>query len=242
MVRVSYADSDLFQINNITNEVGTITVNKQNIKNGATLQYSTDGANFTTAAFSNNVCEIELPAGGNCYFKGTDFYRSYDYITSVFNCSVNHNVRGNLYSLIDPVNYVSSTASYNNMFASWFYGNTHLVDASGLMMPVGVTSIGDYGLQNTFYGCTSLTTAPDLSSVTSIGNSGLYYVFYNCSKLQTIYVPNVDSWNTNTFVNWVQNAGSSAATPKQMIFQTQALLDACPSGNSGYGNYSKVLA
>ena len=50
-----------------------------------------------------------------------------------------------------------------------------------LVIPYGVTSIGDYA----FYNCSALTSISIPDSVTSIG----YYAFYNCAKLTSVSIP-----------------------------------------------------
>ena len=59
-------------------------------------------------------------------------------------------------------------------------------------LPSNVTSIGDYGLNYTFYGCTSLTSV-DLSNVTSIGSFGLSDAFESCTSLTSTGLDNVTS-------------------------------------------------
>lgn len=159
------------------------------------------------------------------------------------------------------------TAIPNNAFRDLFYQDTTLTGASDVVF--GGVTIGDISCYELFRGCTALTNSPDLSSVTRIGaqgahgmfygcsnltiganvsnvtsldNSGLSNAYYGCAKLQTVYVPNISSWDVNKFYYWLYNAGTTADTPKQMIFQTQQLLDDCPSGISGYGSYTCVLA
>lgn len=60
-----------------------------------------------------------------------------------------------------------------------FRSNSYL---TGIIIPDGVTSIGDYA----FYGCSGLTSVAIGDSVTSIGN----YTFSGCSGLTSITIPN----------------------------------------------------
>ena len=63
-----------------------------------------------------------------------------------------------------------------------------------LIIPHGVTTIGDYA----FYNCGSLTSVEIPNSVTSIGN----YAFYGCRSLTSIIFPNsISSIGDNAFYN-----------------------------------------
>jgi len=159
------------------------------------------------------------------------------------------------------------TAIPNNAFRDLFYQDTTLVRASNALFGnvsigdiscyemfrgctgllnspdlSGVSRVGSQGLHGVFYGCSNITVGANLSNVTSVSNSGLSNAYNGCANLQTIYVPNITAWDANKFYSWVYNAGNTAASPKQMLFKTQQLLDECPSGTSGYGYYTRVLA
>lgn len=54
-------------------------------------------------------------------------------------------------------------------------------DANDVVIPDGVTSIGDFAFQN----CESLTAVKIADSVTSIGN----FAFWGCSALASVYIP-----------------------------------------------------
>ena len=57
----------------------------------------------------------------------------------------------------------------------------------------GISSVGDYGLQYAFYGCSDLTGTFDLSSLTSVGGSGLNNAFYGCSGLTSVDLSSLTS-------------------------------------------------
>ena len=56
-----------------------------------------------------------------------------------------------------------------------------------------ITSIGGYGLNYAFYGCSGLTGNLDLSSVTSVEYGGLSYAFYNCIRLTSVDLSSLTS-------------------------------------------------
>lgn len=66
----------------------------------------------------------------------------------------------------------------------------------------------------TFYGCTSLTRTPDFKNITTIYNGSYESVFAGCTNLVTVYAPNVSTWPSYAFRNWLSNAGTSATGTK----------------------------
>jgi len=90
---------------------------------------------------------------------------------------------GNIMSLVDETGFATATTlSSNYAFTSLFYQNTHLTDASGLLLPA--TTMSAYCYRNMFNGCTSLTAAPTLPATTLA--AGCYYdMFSNCTALKS---------------------------------------------------------
>ena len=88
---------------------------------------------------------------------------------------------GNIMSLVDETGFATATTlSSNYAFTSLFYQNTHLTDASGLLLPA--TTMSAYCYRNMFNGCTSLTAAPTLPATTLA--AGCYYDMFNgCTAL-----------------------------------------------------------
>ena len=64
-------------------------------------------------------------------------------------------------------------------------------------IPEGVTSIGDYA----FSDCSSLTSIAIPESVTSIGN----HAFRNCSSLKSVHITDLSAWCKITFSNYSSN-------------------------------------
>ena len=54
-----------------------------------------------------------------------------------------------------------------------------------------VTSIGDRGLYNAFYGCKGLTGSISFPNLTSIGDYGLESAFHDCAGLTSVSFPNL---------------------------------------------------
>ena len=88
-------------------------------------------------------------------------------------------------------------------------------EVTELVIPDGVTSIGDY----TFYGCSSLTSISFPGSLTSIGNSS----FYQCNGLTDIYcnAENVPEIQDNTFYG-VNKSGVFLHVPEGTVDKYKA--------------------
>lgn len=109
-------------------------------------------------------------------------------------------------------------------FIDFFKGNTRLVDAYDLILPMKAvttngyksmfdsctslvrapqflpaTTLGNTCYRNMFYNCTSLEYAPDLPA-TSISNGSYQRMFWNCSKLSHIKML-ARNWRKDTFVS-----------------------------------------
>lgn len=93
-----------------------------------------------------------------------------------------------------------------------------------------LTTIGSDGLSDCFYGCSKMTKGSNLSKVTSIDSYGLESCYYNCSKLATVYTPNISSWDTSKFNNWLYGAGSGVTTTKNCYAPAGLSI---PTSNSG---------
>ena len=95
-----------------------------------------------------------------------------------FNFSGRVNVYGNILSLYYGDNFASATPS-NISFSGLFNGCNKLVDASGLVLTDYVAASSHTQM---FYGCTSLTAAPELPA-TTLATSCYSGMFMNCSSL-----------------------------------------------------------
>ena len=77
-----------------------------------------------------------------------------------------------------------------------------------------VASIGDKGMSQCFYNNYKLTKGADLSSCTTIGSIPFQNCYFNCRKLEEVTAPNISSWNTSYFNNWLGGAGSQVSGTK----------------------------
>lgn len=196
LIRVSYADSDLFRITNISDQAGILTITG----GGGTLKYSLDGVDFTTYDFTTHPT-ISVPAGGNCYMKGNKSTPTSNFMQ--FSMDVNHSIGGNIISILDETNYATTTSMPNFALNSLFKNDTYLIDASQLNFGqatrisavstfqdcTSLSGVPDFSnatslqINSCFSGCTSLVTPPDFSNVTQIEHLGS--CFSGCTSLLT---------------------------------------------------------
>lgn len=258
MIRVSYADSSLFRITNVSDQPGTLTITK----GGGTLKYSLDGVDFTNYDFTTHPT-ISVPAGANVYMKGAITRESSDTKQLRFSMDVNNTIGGNILSIIDENNYTTMTTLPNNALGHMFNGNTHLISAGDLNFgqvttfgdnvlwatfkgcPItatpdfsNITTIGYDCMYEAFQGCTALSVAPDLSSISSIGSEGMRQIFSGCTSLTTVYAPNVSTWDTSKMSNWLYGVAANGT----LYCPSQAVSDIIPSGNNGCpSGWTKVV-
>ena len=133
--------------------------------------------------------------------------------------------------------YISDIASWCNITcgnsfdnslnsAKNLYLNGELV--TDLVIPEGVTSIGDYA----FYNCSTLTSVTIPLSVTTIGSSA----FERCSGLTSVYISDIASWCNITCGNSFANPLNSA---KNLYLNGELVIDlVIPEGVTSIGDYA----
>ena len=90
-------------------------------------------------------------------------------------------VYGNIGSLLDPINYSTMTTySESLVFSRFFEHMNTVVDASKLILPA--TTLTERCYDSMFYGCTSLTSAPELPA-TTLANQCYSNMFNGCTSL-----------------------------------------------------------
>ena len=92
--------------------------------------------------------------------------------------------------------------SFGNNSSNPLYYAHHIysdndTEITNLIIPQGVTSIGDYA----FYGCSGLTSLTIPNSITSIGNDA----FSSCSSLNKVVVEDIAAWCNISFDNISSN-------------------------------------
>lgn len=201
----------------------TITFTKYN-QNGLRvmadkpIQYSKDLTTWNNISFvTDNSSQIVLNSGEKLYLKGTNsaygelissFYMSAANIQS----SGNIDVMGNIMSLIYGDNFENnSTISSIRTFTNLFRNNNKLTNAKDLVLPTTSLTTGCY--YQMFWGCTSLTTAPELPATTLV-NSCYDSMFYGCTSLNYVKAMFTTTPSSSYTSNWVSGVSSTGTFVK----------------------------
>ncbi len=151
-----------------------------------------------TAKLSTNACEyridngewIALSAGSDTQsinkgqtlsFRG-DLTPTDSNGIGTFTIGKRCNLKGNIMSMLYGDNFEGQNdlSSKSYAFYSMFRGCTNVVKAHRLILPA--TTLASSSYSNMFYGCTSLTTAPELSATTLASNC-YSNMFEGCTSL-----------------------------------------------------------
>ena len=145
-------------------------------KNSNVVSYSIDNGNTWVVGNSVNV-----ESGAKIIWKGV-MTPSYYYGIGSFSSTCNFEAQGNTMSLLfgDDFKNQLSLEGKNYAFYSLFSGATKVISAENLIFPA--TNLQSYCYSSMFYGCTSLTSAPQLPATTLA--EGCYgSMFYGCTSL-----------------------------------------------------------
>ena len=133
--------------------------------------------------------------------------------------------------------YLAAGESGNETFGS-SASNYHKFVINGLVASSGdITSILNFDCAQTtlanfcyshmFYGCTGLTSAPELPA-TTLANSCYSYMFYGCVQLSLIKV-HFTAWGSQTS-KWVSNVASTGTFYKPSALPDEFSTDRIPTG------------
>lgn len=154
--------------------------------------------------FRGNNTQISIGNGEWVMFNGT---------TAQFN------IKGNIMSLLNKTNYSTMTRLSKYTFKCLFYNCTGLTDASKLLLPA--TTLADSCYASMFYGCSSLTAAPELPA-TILAKDCYEQLFHTCSGLNYIKCLATDISATGCTNAWLYNVASSGTivTPSSVSWRT----------------------
>ena len=192
-----------------------------------TLQFSTDKRNWSTVTFDWSKTgnkNIDIPTvlntGDKMYFRNDtgkfslgSNSRDYDalyYSKISFSTNKNTNVGGDIRTLLNYIDVETSSMREKGTFIYLFKDNTHIVDASNLRLQSTNLESGCY--QSMFQGCTSLTSAPELTA-TSLVNDCYYNMFNGCTSLTTVPVLPATSLNRSCYRSMFQGCTSLTSAP-----------------------------
>ena len=148
------------------------------------VQYSTDGS--TWQDYSSGTAITLTNVGDKVSFRGANpAYATNTSKYSTFSCSADCYIYGNVMSLVSSTNYANITAlSSNYAFLGLFKGNEYIVNHPSKTLVLPATTLSDYCYREMFYGCTSLTIAPELPART-LTKYCYYGMFSGCTNLTT---------------------------------------------------------
>lgn len=170
------------------------------------IEYSTDEG--VTWVKTNNVDEqivdVTTPTitTGNSVIwrgKGTKLATSSSSYCH-FTATTDFNVSGYVISL-KKLKAEESTSISTYDYYRLFYGNTHIIDASGMILPKASNT---YSYGGMFRGCTYLQYAPSLNYDHMVANSSRE-MYYGCTRLKKIINYAKSYSSTNAYYQWMQN-------------------------------------
>lgn len=184
--------SEPFYVEDISGSSNTLTIKRASSSAPAlTIYKSTDKVNWTSmGTTSQNGITATVPANGKLYLRcstnawGAESTYYYHYI----NCSYRFNLGGNIMSLLYGSSFTGEERTFPSsntyVFKNMFYA-AKVVSAKKLLLPATILTQRCY--QSMFYGCTSLTTAPELPA-TTLANYCYASMFQGCTALITVPV------------------------------------------------------
>ena len=141
------------------------------------VEYSKDGMNWHTYTSGN---AISLAKGEKVSFRGSK--TKYD--GSIFSCTEDCYVYGNVMSLVSLTGFETAQCSANSTFWRLFENNTKIKNDPTRPLMLPATTLADYCYGKMFNGCTGLTLPPVLPA-TTLANGCYNNMFYGCTGLTT---------------------------------------------------------
>ena len=150
----------------------------------STLQYKMNDGSWqnytygTDITLSNVGDKVSFRGGNAAYATSTSKYTK-------ISCTGDCYIYGNIMSLVSMTDYADTkTLAQNYAFCQLFYQNSHIVNHPSKTLVLPATTLKNYCYQSMFYGCTGLTTAPELPA-TTLQSYCYREMFYGCSSLTT---------------------------------------------------------
>ena len=173
------------------------------------FNYSLDnGSTWNTLATGQTVA---VEANKKVLFKAQELTANMGQGIGTIKYTGNFNVYGNVMSLVYGDNFINQETMDNFQFLSLFAFNATLISAENLVLPATTLANGCY--YNMFYGCTSLTTAPELPA-TTLANGCYAWMFYKCTSLNYIKCLATNISASDCTLGWVNNVSSTGTFVK----------------------------
>lgn len=207
----------------VARENGTISFNiwkSMGTEYITSISYSTDnGETWTTINNTNDktenlVIDVNVNNGDKVMWKGDatqlGFYDGYedDAVGSFFSSTCEFDAQGNVMSFLYGDNFKGETTIENEyafacLFSDYDEVKTcKVVNAKNLSLPATTLTSGCYKFM--FYGCTSLTTAPELPA-TTLTQSCYLDMFFGCTSLTTAPVLPATTLVSNCYSGMFKN-------------------------------------
>ena len=199
------------------NSDSTLTL-KNNGENNPNLQYSIDGASWSTYDTTINIGRDQT-----LYLKGDNPDGWSHSITKYSNFTITGDVylSGNVMGLIDNGTNTKFYIPCSYCFYDLFFESTGITSVDEDFLPA--TSLTTHCYRNMFFGCSSLTTAPELPAI-ALADYCYECMFQNCSSLT-----NAPALPATDLTNWCYasmfNGCSSLTTVPNLPATT--LADGC---------------
>ena len=184
---------DYFYVENTYNGSNTVTIQQTLLGSpdsstyAKNLQYSKDKTNWSTITLSSTTYNINLNQGERVYFRGNEGVFNYhgndgalQAITNILGTQT-HTIGGNINTLVNYITPNELTLT-QGVFALLFQNNTTITSAENLTLPA--TQMAQDCYRGLFYGCTSLTSMPELPA-TELAPNCYRAMLANCTSLTT---------------------------------------------------------
>ena len=182
------------------------------------LSYSKDNGETWTTANSSTI--ISVVEGDKVLWKGTPTPQSNKGIGMFSGATdVRYSVEGNVMSLLygDDFKGQTSLSSKYHALYGLFSGNTNVTSAENMSLPA--TTLVSQCYYSMFYGCTNLTTAPELPATTLESNcySGM---FSGCTSLTTAPELPATELAQNCYINMFNGCTNLTTAPSTLLATT----------------------
>lgn len=174
------------------------------------VDYSVNnGSTWTTLAA--NTATPTITSGNKILWKATLTPSSSG--IGRFSSTGQFDVEGNEMSLLYGDNFVGEDdlTGKNNAFFGLFSGCTNVVSAENLSLPA--TTLAQSCYYYMFYGCTNLTTAPELPA-TTLASSCYNSMFYDCTSLTTAPVLSATTLAQTCYSNMFRGCTNLTTAPE----------------------------
>lgn len=119
-----------------------------------------------------------------------------------------------------------ATTMINSCYCSMFRDCTGLTTVPELP----ATTLALLCYESMFRGCTGLTTGVDLRHVTADALTSCNHMYNGCSNLTVAYTPNVSSWTTSRYSNWLSGVAANGTLYRPSGLSVPEDTSGCPSG------------